>query len=137
MADPFSSLSSHIRASQVTRAAVRDRASRTVQRLSPKRLTQDATDAANDLVRETGAQIRSHPFTAAGAVLGLAALIFHKPLGRLTNRLLDRLLPPDDNDLTDAVEPDRDSDGSAFIADSAADTDSPSPTEHDHDRTLD
>ncbi len=91
----------HLRAQKVQtnarRRALRQRAAQTVDRLAPPRLAQDAADFAADMVHETGQQVRAHPFTAAGVVAAAGIALFHRPLGRLVDRWLDRIDPPVDD----------------------------------------
>jgi hypothetical protein len=127
MNDPLALLSQRVIAAKQARLAVRDRVARTVNRLSPARLGQDAVEAAENLASETGKQIRRHPFTAAGALAGLIVIALHKPLGKMTAALLNEWLPQGAPDVDPVMEPVSDSDRSSMDGH----MNSPSPTEHD------
>jgi ElaB/YqjD/DUF883 family membrane-anchored ribosome-binding protein len=125
MSDPLSLLAQRIAATRSSRSAVRDRAARTVQRLSPAQLANDAKRAASDLAKETGEQVRRHPFTAVGAIAALLAVTFHRPLGRIADRLIDQWLP-----LPESLS-DEDADSARSVLDGQDEHSTPPPTEHD------
>ena len=105
MTEPFDQLRKQIVQTHAQREAVRLRAAQTVDRLAPQRLMQDAANVAGDAARETGTQIKAHPFTAAGVLIGTVALLFHKPLLRTLTNLLDAWLPlSEDPERPDADE---------------------------------
>lgn len=94
---PLQRLRAQSAATMAQRDALRLRAAQTVDRLTPQRLAGDAADLALDLAEETRAQVRAHPFTALGVVAAAGVALFHRPLGRLVDRWLDRLDPPGDD----------------------------------------
>lgn len=97
MSAPLNQLRSQIAQTRAQREAVRLRAAQTVDRLAPQRLMHDALNSAEDAARETAAQIKAHPFTAVGALVGTMALLFRKPLLQTLTALLDEWLPLGDN----------------------------------------
>jgi ElaB/YqjD/DUF883 family membrane-anchored ribosome-binding protein len=98
MMDPLARLRAATAQTKAQRLALRQRAAQTVDRLAPPRLAEDAIDAAADLVHDTGQQVRAHPFTAAGVIALAGIALFHRPLGRLVDRWLDRIDPPADEE---------------------------------------
>jgi hypothetical protein len=116
---------------------MRARAEGTARRLTPARLGDDAKQAARDLATETGERIRQHPFLAAGAALALVAITFNRPLGRIADRLIDKWLPPLDEADEEASEESLPGVADSLHSSPADQNDSLSPTEFDHDRTLD
>jgi ElaB/YqjD/DUF883 family membrane-anchored ribosome-binding protein len=120
MTDPLSALARQAYVATTSREALRCRAAKTVQRFAPARLSEDAAKLATDLVRETGAQIRQHPFAAAGAALGFIALLFHKPLGNLADQLIGARPPLTEKPQEDGKHPEPDHAGRVLWVDDSA-----------------